>query len=232
MRILSSLLLLLAFASTSASAETVRYELNVYDFHELKVVDGINVVYACNPDSAGVAVFECPPDITSAFIFNNKNGRLIMQLATETVRRAGMPTVKVYSKYLDRVENSGDSLVKVLSVKDCPKFTAKLVGNGRLSVRDINATEVNAQLKTGHGTLTVSGHCEKAAISLVGTGVIQADELEAQEVSLKASGTGSVGLWAVKQLSVGGIGSTSVYYKGEPTIKNRAIGLTVSRLVQ
>ena len=50
----------------------------------------------------------------------------------------------------------------------------------------------------------------------MGTGVIQADGLEAQTASVKAGGTGSIGLWAIKVALVMGAGSTKVYYKGNP----------------
>ncbi|WP_301747048.1 hypothetical protein, partial [uncultured Duncaniella sp.] len=124
-----SLLLLLGFVS-AYSADLVKYELNVGEFHELKVVDGINVVYSCHPDSAGLAVFTCPSSQASAFIFNNKKGKLSMQISTEHVGVANLPVITVYSTYLTKVENSGDSLVKVINVAQGPKFSAKLIGNG------------------------------------------------------------------------------------------------------
>ena len=226
MKIISSILLLVCCISATA-ANLVKYELKVNEFHELKVVDGINVVYSCNPDSAGLAVFTCPSDEAAAFIFNNPKGKgvLSMQLSTESIGRKNMPVVYVYSTFLTKVENSGDSLVKVLNVAKGPKFSAQLIGNGRLVVKDVKATEVNAGISTGNGTLVKAGECELAKIKLVGTGVIQADELKADEVSVKASGTGSVGVWPLESLSVSGVGSTKVYYKGEPKIKNRTLGI-------
>lgn len=226
MKIISSILLLVCCISATA-ANLVKYELKVNEFHELKVVDGINVVYSCNPDSAGLAVFTCPSDEAAAFIFNNPKGKgvLSMQLSTESIGRKNMPVVYVYSTFLTKVENSGDSLVKVLNVAKGPKFSAQLIGNGRLVVKNVKATEVNAGISTGNGTLVIAGECELAKIKLVGTGVIQADELKADEVSVKASGTGSVGVWPLESLSVSGVGSTKVYYKGEPKIKNRTLGI-------
>lgn len=224
-----SLFLLLGFLGAQA-ADLVKYELKVAEFHELKVVDGINVVYSCNPDSAGLAVFTCPSSQASAFIFNNKKGKLSMQLSTESVGTANLPTVTVYSTYLIKAENSGDSLLKVMNIAEGPKFSAKLIGNGRLVVKNIKATEINGAISTGNGTLVLSGKCGHANISFMGTGVIQADELEAETVSVKASGTGSIGVWPVKSLSVMGAGSTKVYYKGTPEVKNRSVGIKVSAI--
>lgn len=224
------LFLLLSGFLGMQGADLVKYELKVSEFHELKVVDGINVVYSCNPDSAGLAVFTCPSSQASAFIFNNKKGKLSMQLSTESVGTSNLPVIHVYSTYLVKVENSGDSLVKVVDIAEGPKFSAKLIGNGRLVVRNIKATEVNGAISTGNGTLVMSGKCEHAGINFMGTGVIQADELEASTVSVKASGTGSIGVWPVKSLSVMGAGSTKVYFKGSPEVKNRSVGIKTIQL--
>lgn len=231
MKALTAILLTLCFAGASAS-DLVKYELKVNEFHELKVVDAIRVVYSSKPDSAGMAVFTCPTSQASALIFNNKNGKLSMQISTESVGSKDLPVVYVYSSYLNKIENSGDSLVKAVTVAEGPKFTATLIGNGRLSVPNVKATEVNAAIQTGNGTLVIGGKCDRANIKFIGTGVIQADELEAVDVSVKAGGTGSIGVWAEKALSVSGMGSTKVYYKGSPEIKNRAAGVKVLPLEQ
>ncbi|MDE6089328.1 MAG: DUF2807 domain-containing protein [Duncaniella sp.] len=219
-----SLMLLFGFIGVQA-ADLVKYELNVGEFHELKVTDGLNVVYSCNPDSAGLAVFTSPSSQASAFIFNNNKGKLSMKISTENVGVTNLPVVTVYSTYLTKIENAGDSLVKVVNVANGPKFTAKLIGNGRMSVQGVKATEVTAALSTGNGTLVINGECEHVNFNFTGTGVIQADGLEAQTASVKAGGTGSIGLWAVKTLSVMGMGSTKLYYKGNPEIKNRSVGI-------
>ena len=207
-----------------------KYELKVGEFNELKVVDGINVDYKCNNDSAGLAVFTSLPEKASAFIFNNKKGKLSMQISTESVGMKDMPTVTVYSKYLTKVENSGDSTVRVPSVAKGPKFAATLMGNGRLAIRNIEMVEVNGKIATGNGTLVLDGSCEKANYTFMGTGVIQADGMKAELVSVKASGTGSIGVWAVSKLSIMGAGSTKVYYKGNPEIKNRSVGIKATQM--
>ena len=49
--------------------------------------------------------------------------------------------------------------------------------------------------------------------------MIQADGLEAQSVKCSVLGTGSIGCWAVDNLDVRGIGTTKIYYRGEPKVK-------------
>ena len=55
--LLTSLMLIVATVVTMSGQKLSRYELNVSDFSELKVVDGVNVDYKCNPDSAGMVCF-------------------------------------------------------------------------------------------------------------------------------------------------------------------------------
>lgn len=232
MKIFSAITLLLTCVFGMSAQSHTSYDLNVGEFSELCVSDGVNVDYSSDATKAGKAYFNCPASRASSFIFSNKGGKLTIQLSPESVGVKGLPTITVHSKYLTKVENNADSTVRVLSVKGAPKFEAKLEGNGHLIVRGIEANDVKGTMRLGHGTLILTGKCEEAKLSLTGTGVIQADELEAQEVSVNAKGTGSVGVNAVKSLGIYGIGSTSVYYIGNPTIKNRSVGIKLMQLAK
>lgn len=222
--------LLLACIYACAEAPT-RYELNVKEFNELKVIEGINVNYVCNPDSAGKAVFTTTADLASILMFSNNNGKLEMQIATDGINYRNIPTVTVYSKFLTRIENSGDSTVKAISIAPCPRFKARLIGNGRLVVRDINATTIEADIRTGNGTLIIGGKCESAKFNTTGSGVIQADEVEAGDVKCTLAGTGSIGCWPSGKLTIIGAASGKVHYRGTPSeIKNLSIGVKAESL--
>lgn len=215
------------------SAQTpTNYDLNVGEFSELRVSDGINVDYTSDPAKAGRAYFNCPAQQASSFMFTNKGGRLTIQLAPETIGARNLPTISVHSKYLTKIENNSDSTVRVLSLFGSPKLEVKLEGNGHLIVRGIDANEVKGTMRLGHGTLILTGKCKDAKLNLTGTGVIQADELVAEEATVSAKGTGSVGVNAVNTLNIYGMGSTSVYYIGNPAIKNRSVGLKLLPLAK
>ncbi|MDE5839005.1 MAG: DUF2807 domain-containing protein [Paramuribaculum sp.] len=214
--------------SLSYSQEITRYELDVKDFVELKVTDGINVDYVCNPDSAGKAVFYSSSEMASQIMFKPGPTKLEILLAPKEERiNRELPTVTVYSKYLSFVENSGDSLVRILSVAPGPKFKARVIGNGRISVRNVDANTVEGALDTGKGYITIFGTCTEAKLNCTGTGHIQADGLVAQNVNCRLAGTGTIGCNAVKTLNIMGIGSGTVFYKGDPQIKKRAMGVKV-----
>ncbi len=222
--------LLITSLSVWAEAPT-RYELNVKEFNELKVVEGINVDYVCSADSAGKAVFTTTADLASVLMFSNNNGKLEMQIATDGINYRNLPTVTVYSNFLTRVENSGDSTVRVISVAPCPRFKARLIGNGRLVVRDIKATTIEADIRTGNGTLIIGGKCDSAKFNTTGSGVIQADDVEAGDVKCTLAGTGSIGCWPSGKLTIIGAASGKVHYRGKPSeIKNLSIGVKAESL--
>lgn len=225
--------LFLAAWCACAAAQTVqRYEIRVNDFTELKVTDGINVDYRQSADSAGLAVFTSPSDKASLLLFSPKKQKLEVQLALDGTGVTGLPTVTVYSSALAKVENAGDSLVRVIGAVSAPeRFKARLIGNGRLSIHSVKAPEVNATIMTGRGTLVIAGSCDKASLSVTGTGTIQADGLRAASVACKIIGTGTIGCAPVASLSVHGMGSGTVYYTGSPaSIAAKGLGIKTKPL--
>ncbi len=219
-------------AVISLNAET--YSLNVGEFSKLKVVESINVDYRCNPDSAGLVIFSTKaPEMASMIGLSNKNGELSVSFTVPAseMKLTDIPTVTVYSSFLTKVENSGDSLVRVMTVLPCPCFSASLIGNGRIAVRDITATQVTAAVKTGKGQISLYGKCDDLTLTMYGTGTIQADGLLAQNVKVRAYGTGAIGCNPDKLLKISGLGSTTVYYKGSPELRNRAVGVKVEKLL-
>lgn len=206
-----------------------RYEISVRDFSELKIVHGININYVCNPDSAGMAVFESADKHVSMFMFNNTNDRLEIQLMSESKDiPTDIPTITVYSKFLTKVENSGDSTVTITTMASCPKFKARLIGNGHLVVKNINVTEFDGSIDTGNGTLSLYGSTTKAKLSCTGTGLIQAEELVSDNTNCRMLGTGSIRCQALTKLNITGMSSGKVYYKGNPKeVKRRSVGVKI-----
>ncbi len=220
-------LLTLAAPITGMGQSAQRYELKVNDFKELRVDNDIAVDYYCNPDSAGYAVFTAT-DAQSGWVLFDNNGRGKLSVQTDTDYPAGekMPRIRVYSSSLEKVVNSGDSLVKVYNLPAADKFKAVLIGNGRLSVPGVEASTIEASIHSGNGQLTIEGRCTEAKLHLVGTGTILADRLEAVKVKATVVGTGYIGCSPSEAITVMGAGSGSVLYKqAPPTIKSRGVGI-------
>lgn len=220
--------MLIVPAVRALGTDVKSYEIKVGEFMELKVVNGIRVEYRASEDSCGYAVFRATSDMASVIMASVEKNCLTLQLSTDGVSARNIPTVTVYSRFLQIVENEGDSLVKVVNPNAVPVFKAKVVGNGQISVHGLTANSVDASLTTGNGTILITGSATQAKYSLVGTGSIQCADLKAYDVKCKLLGTGYVECWPTNKLSVIGASSGKVYYRGKvPEIKNNSIGVKV-----
>lgn len=201
------------------SAQTSHYQLKLNDFHELKVVDGVNVDYVCDASRAGLIEFDANVSVASAVIFEPSKQKLEIKLASRDSVYTSLPTVKVYSSFLSKLNNEGDSLVRVLSMAPEAKFQCRVMGNGSISLRNVKVNELKASIIAGHGTIAVFGTATTATFKVTGAGHIQADDLQATDVSATVTGTGAINCYATGQLSVGGVGSGKIFYRGRPEIK-------------
>lgn len=200
------------------------YTLNIGQFDKIKVNSNISVVYKNLPDSTGMASYEAPEGNEDIFELTVKNGTLKIQGAKTQWGNEELPVVYLYSDFLTSVESYSDQNVSVESLAPSFSFSASQVGNGSLNIENVQCTDVSASIKTGNGSVNVSGTCVNATLQMLGTGLISADRLKAENVKCNILGTGSIGCWALKTLNVKGIGTTKIYYKGNPEIKKTGGG--------
>ena len=211
----------------AASAQQKDYSLKIDDFNELKVVDGINVVYHTDADSSGMVTFTCDPATADKLIFESSKKRLKIEVAIDDQGTVpDLPVVHVRSSMLTRVENSGDSTVTVDLNGPVQSFKARIVGNGTLIVRGVYANNAEGRISTGHGHLVMQGRAATAKLSNIGTGPIEAGSLDAKDVKCWVLGTGPIDCRATERLHIVGAGSGKVYYAGNPSeVTNRTIGV-------
>lgn len=225
--ILAMLLGLIAIFNPSI-AEAADYKLDVQDFTELKVTDNINVEYHCSSDSAGWAYFTCEPEVSSKLIFSNNKSCLHIQVTTDELAPTDvLPTLHVYSSMLAKVENDSDSTITIVNNVPVPSFKCRVVGNGTVIVNNVDANSVEAAITTGKGHIViVNGKSQKAKLSNIGTGPLEAGALKARSVKVTLFGTGDIDCTATESLSIYGAGSGKVYYNGNPEkISNRSLGV-------
>lgn len=217
-RIIHSIVLMLAM-SLACQAQVTRHEVKVGDFTRLSLLDDINVNYRCNADSAGLAVFTCAHEVADHLIFSrNSSGRLSIQVDDAYERQGHLPTITLYSKSLDEIENSGDSTLRISGLPPMKTFKVLLIDNGKVIARGLRASKLELQILSGKGKIIADGSCDELALRLVGTGEIQADNVVATTVSCRIMGTGSMGCNVNGgELKVSGSGTGKVYYKGTPS---------------
>lgn len=225
-KILFTALLLFA-AAFARAAEPEVFRIDVHNFSSLTVVDGVPVDYHALPDSAGWAVFVCPPEIAHEICFNNDKEHLTIRTTAEEKPIVGVPRVNVYSTTLCKVENSGDSLVRVLSPGPVKTLKARQIGNGTLEIQSIDADEVDAAVTAGNGTLALNGKAGKVKINNVSSGPVSARGLHAANISCFVFGSGNIECAPSETLKVYGAGTGKVLYHGAPKVSRRGIGVKV-----
>lgn len=210
------LLAALSIAGASLSARPIIYKVGPFD--QLSLTGNIDIIYSSLPDSIGMAAYDSSEDYSEAIEITNNKGHLnIKEKPGHDMGK--MPKIRVYSDYLSKVNNEGNAEITVNLSAATPTFSASLVGNGCIICDGIKATDVSASITTGNGTIVLRGKCTDANFKLTGTGVIQADDLEARNVKCFALGTGTIGCHPSEKLDVRGVGSTKIYYLGDPEIK-------------
>ena len=200
------------------------FTLPVGQFSKLSVDDNVNVVYMGSDGSPSRVTYEGDQKYARAFIITHKGNKLRIQVETLFVDDPELPTLYVYSDFLENASLSAEATLTLKKVAPGSTLDLSVMGNGSLIAENIRATKVGASIKSGNGTITVSGNCEQANFNMLGNGTIQADRLEAVLVNCKMLGQGSIGCWPTEELKVRGIGNTKIYYKGSPKIDKKGGG--------
>ena len=203
------------------AAAQIQARQTVYDagpFDRLSQSGDIDIVYRSVPDSTGMVVYDSDRDFSDAIEITNNYGRLsIREVAGHGLGE--LPVLRVYSDYLSEIKSEGDATIEAFITAATPTLSVRLVGNGSIICDGVRSPKTKAAITTGNGSIVMRGKCNEARFELTGTGVIQADELEAESVKCLALGTGSIGCWPERMLDVRGIGTTKIYYRGDPRIK-------------
>lgn len=218
------ILLMAVFITAAMQMSAKEFTLPVGQFSKVSVDDNVNVHYIGADGSPSRVRYEGDQKYAKAFIISHSGDKLRIQVETEFVNDPELPTLYIYSDFLKSASNSSEATLRIETVAPTSEISFSVMGNGTIVADSIRATKVSANIKSGNGTIAVSGNCETASFGMLGNGTIQADHLEATTVSCKILGTGSIGCWPVDKLKVKGIGSTKVYYKGSPEIDKKGGG--------
>lgn len=202
-----------------------RFTVEIGQFEKLKINGNLTVVYKALSDSTGYARYDAPAGSEEIFNFSTKGeGSLKVEPADEKWGQTDLPVLYLYSDFLTSVESYSDQSVEVNGIVPCATFSVTQIGNGSISVENLKCNNVTAAITTGNGSIYLTGTCINANFRMVGTGLISADQLRAENVKCRILGTGSIGCWPIDNLKITGLGSTKIYYKGKPNIKKTGGG--------
>lgn len=215
----------LVFAAIFSICYAETYTIETGQFEKLKINGNIKVIYKNLPDSTGYATYEAPEGNEDIFTFSiKKDGTLKVEPSDEKWGQQNLPVVHLYSDFLNAVESYSELSVDILSIAPNSTLIVTQVGNGSITVDNLKSNTVKATINTGNGSIFLTGECVNATYRMIGSGLISADRLSAENVKCRVLGTGSIGCWPIDNLTVSGLGSTKIYYKGKPNIKKMVGG--------
>lgn len=215
---------LVILTSASAAPKEKHFAFSTPQFKELRVQDNVNVIYKVSTDSIARVSYTAPEDFADSFIFTNSGGTLKIQVTTEDVGKTDLPTLYITSNHLERVHNYSDFNITIENTGTVPAFEATLIGNGMINVNLVKADKIDARTTAGRGQIILQGECRKANFRITGSGTINAAGLAIDDLDCKILGAGSIYCPTLKTLTVKGLGSTKIYYPGNPKIKHSGGG--------
>ena len=218
------ILMIAAVLLTALQISAKQFTMPVGQFSKLSVDDSVNVVYVGGDGSPSRATYDGDAKYAHAFLITHKGDKLRIQVETAYVGDPELPTIYVYSDFLKNASLSADATLTLKSVAPTSELSVSVMGNGTLIADDLKVTKIGAAIKSGNGTISLSGHAQTADFTMVGNGTIQADRLQAVTVNCKILGQGSIGCWPDEHLKVRGIGNTKIYDKGTPEIEKKGGG--------
>lgn len=218
------ILLFVAVLMAGLQMSAREFSLPLGQFNKLSIDDNVNVVYIGGSGTPSRVTYEGDQKYARAFIITQKGEKVRVQVETAYVGDPELPTLYIYSDFLESASLTDEATLTIKSVAPGSSLDLSVMGNGSIVADNVKAIKVGAAIKSGNGTITVSGNCEQATFNMVGNGTIQADRLEAASVNCKMLGNGSIGCWAVNTLKIRGIGNTKIYYKGTPEIDKKGGG--------
>ena len=101
-------------------------------------------------------------------------------------------------------------------------FYAEISGSGDMDI-EIETGDLASKI-SGSGAIDLSGKADDYTVSISGSGEINAFDVDANNVSVKISGSGDCRLSASESLDARISGSGDVYYKGRPRINTKISG--------
>lgn len=211
-----TLITVFILSCSAGLARTITYDTGLFD--HLAQTGNINIVFKSNPDSVGMVTYDSDRDYSDAIEITNSKGHLVIK-EVPGHDLGPIPTLHVYSDIIYQIKSEGDAEIRAYITSATPTLSINLVGNGDISCSNINTTDLDASITTGHGTIALQGKCTSANFKLTGTGTIQADQLSAQNIKCTTLGTGTIGCNPAVSLETRGLGSTKIYYSGNPKIK-------------
>lgn len=122
--------------------------------------------------------------------------------------------VYVTAKSIEALDVSGSGRIFGKSKITASQLDLGVSGSGRMEI-DVDASMIEANV-SGSGKIMVDGNGKDLEIHISGSGSVDAENLRAENVEARISGSGRCEVNVSKSIDAHISGSGSVYYKGDP----------------
>ena len=211
-----------------ATGDVVSRTFNVADFTAVDIGGSRDIVFRHSENhSVTIEMQESLFDILRVEV---RGSTLNIRFDGSVTSIGVRPRVYVYAPLLERVSLSGS----VSATADNADIFADIVaismsGSGNAAfTMDVTRLGIGT---SGSSRLEFSGRADNVDIEQSGSGTISALDLQAQDVSIRRSGSGGVYVSVSDNLNISASGSGRVRYRGSPSITQSTTGSgTVSRI--
>lgn len=119
-----------------------------------------------------------------------------------------------------RINGSGEIAVGEI---EASRLSATISGAGKMHFDNIAAKTTSMRIE-GSGKYLIAGKSIEAQLSIDGSGRIQAQNLECEQVQASITGAGNISVWASERLTATITGSGDIAYQGQAKVSKTIIG--------
>ncbi|MCG2785808.1 MAG: DUF2807 domain-containing protein [Anaerolineae bacterium] len=119
-----------------------------------------------------------------------------------------------------RINGSGEIAVEEIEAN---QLSATINGAGKMRFDNIAAKTTSLRIE-GSGKYLIAGKSVAAQVSIDGSGRIEAQSLECEQVQASITGAGNISVWASERLTAKITGSGDIAYQGQAKVSKTIIG--------
>lgn len=204
---------LLAMTHSSCADPIVDQERNLEPFTGIKVGGAFNLIM--NQSGRHKVLIEAEEDIIEKVRTEVKGDVLHIDMKWDwSWDDHGEVTIYVDFDELSLLDVSGASNVKAETPIRAEDLEIRVSGAGDMDL-EVEATAMDVTV-SGAGDVSISGNTETQKVRLSGAGDYEAQHLRSKYTDARASGAGSVVVFASEEIEASASGAGSVKYFGDP----------------
>ena len=204
------------------SGNVTTSERNVSAFNEVKCAGSYDVELT-QGNSSSVKI-ETDDNIQD-YIVTDINGNELYIHTKENVNLHPSSKTKLYitTSALQEFKLTGSGNVSTTNkLTGADHLNLDISGSGNMHI-NVNTPSVNSGI-SGSGDIYLTGETRDSKISIAGSGNYHAEDLKAENAIIKIAGSGDARLFADSTLDINIAGMGSVFYRGNPSIKQSIAG--------